>query len=143
MSAFSDYLEQAVLNAVLRGVAFPAPSATTYVALFTSDPLDDGSGTELTNITAPGYARVGVAAAGGWTAPEVSTPATGSTVSNVAAVEFPEAVGDWAGPITHFALFDSAANGNMLFRGQLSTPRTIATGDVLRFSVGALVVGVN
>lgn len=143
MSAFSDYLEANILNATLRGVAFPTPPTTTYIALFTSDPLDDGSGTELTNVTAPGYARAPVTSSSGWTAPAAPTPSSATTISNTGTIEFPEATDDWAGPITHFAIFDTLTGGNMLYHAVMTTPRTISLGDVLRFSAGSLIVGTH
>jgi hypothetical protein len=143
MSAFSDYLEEAILNATLRGVAFITPPTSTYLALFTTDPLDDASGTELTNVTAPGYARVQIVSAGSWTAPTSPTPSTGSTVGNVNTLEFAEATANWAGPITHFALFDALTGGHMLYHAPMTTARTIELGDVLRFSAGALTVSVH
>jgi len=142
MGAFSDYTEKAILNATLRGIAFPTPTANVYVALFISDPLDDASGTELNNGTSPGYARVAVANAG-WTAPVAATPSTPSTSQNVDAFEFPEASAPWLGPITHFALFDTITSGHMLYHAPMTTPRTIGLGDILRFASGALVVSVG
>ena len=53
MSAISNYLENALLNATLRNTTYTSP-ATVYAALFTTDPTDDGSGTECTG---SGYAR--------------------------------------------------------------------------------------
>ena len=43
MSELSDYLENAVLNLTLNGTAFTAIS-TPYLALFTADPTDAGTG---------------------------------------------------------------------------------------------------
>ena len=41
MSAASNYTEANVINALLRGVAFPVPSAT-YVSLHTASPAETG-----------------------------------------------------------------------------------------------------
>ena len=57
MAAFSDYLEGAVLDATLRNTSYSSPS-TVYLALFTSDPTDAGSGTECSGTN---YARQSVA----------------------------------------------------------------------------------
>ena len=48
MSAFSDYVENKLIDWMLRGQAF-TPPATVYVALFTSAPADAGGGTESYN----------------------------------------------------------------------------------------------
>jgi hypothetical protein len=140
VSGFSTYLEAAILNATLRGVAFPATTANVYVALFVGDPMDDGSGAELTFVGSPGYARVAVANAG-WDSLTVGV--SGTTTSNLNDVEFLTATGNWEGPITHFAIFDALTVGNLLFSGALDSSRTIEEGDVFRFLAGELVVEVN
>ena len=58
MSALTDFAENKVLDAVLRGQALGAP-ATLYVGLFTANPTDVGGGTE---VTGGSYARVAVTA---------------------------------------------------------------------------------
>lgn len=47
MTALSNYLENKLLDAVLAGVPFTSPTKV-YVALFTSNPGEDGTGTEVT-----------------------------------------------------------------------------------------------
>ena len=42
MSAMSNYLENALVNATLRNTTYTSP-ATVYVGLYTSDPTDAGS----------------------------------------------------------------------------------------------------
>lgn len=42
MSAASNYLENNIINATLRGAAFPT-SAAVYVSLHTADPNDTGA----------------------------------------------------------------------------------------------------
>ena len=46
MSAFSDYLEAALINATLRGGTYTGGGV--YVALFKADPTDAGTGAEVT-----------------------------------------------------------------------------------------------
>ena len=46
MAEFSNYLENAIINAVLRNTAYTSPS-TVYVSLYTSDPTDADTGTEV------------------------------------------------------------------------------------------------
>jgi hypothetical protein len=124
--AFSDYLENALLNATLRGVAYIAPS-TVYVALFTSDPTDTGTGG--TEVTGGAYARQAIT---------FNAPTAGSA-SNSADVLFPIATAAW-GTITHLAFFDAATAGNMLYSGQLTTAKTIATDDQLKLAAGNVTV---
>jgi hypothetical protein len=53
MAEMSNYLENALINGTLRGTTYTAPT-TTYLALYTSDPTDADTGTE---ITGGSYAR--------------------------------------------------------------------------------------
>jgi hypothetical protein len=140
MSAFSDYLEAAIINATLRGFAFPTPPTTVYLALFTVSPTDANTGGELTSGSSPGYARVAVPN-NGWAAPSAGAGGV-TTTSNINALEFPEATSNWAGPITHFGILDASTGGNLLYHGALTTPRSISAGDVLRFGSGALIVNI-
>jgi len=77
-----------------------------------------------------GYARVATTGAS-WDA------ASSGATANAAAIEFPEASGDW-GTITHFALFDAITGGNMLAHADLTTAKPISDGDTLRFPIGDL-----
>jgi hypothetical protein len=56
MAEFSNYLENALINAVLRNTTYTSP-ATVYVSLYTSDPTDADSGTE---VSGGSYARTAV-----------------------------------------------------------------------------------
>lgn len=122
MAAASDYLEAALLDATLRATSYTSPS-TVYLALYTSDPGDDNSGTECSGT---GYARQSVAFS-----------RSGATASNSAAVEFPTAGGAW-GTITHFGVLDAATSGNLLYHGALTTSRAITSGDIFRVPTGDL-----
>jgi len=125
MAAMSNYLENALINATLRNTTFTSP-ATVYVGLFTSDPTDAGSGTE---VSGGSYAREAMT---------FGAPSNGASV-NSAAVEFDQATGDW-GTITHFAIFDALTTGNMLYHGALTASKTIETGDVFKFATSSVSV---
>ena len=116
MSAFSDYLENKVLDHVFGGVAYSAP-ATLYLALYTSDPGDDNSGTECSGTS---YARQTIA-----------FTVTNDTASNTSAVEFPTAGSAW-GTITHVGILDALTSGNLLAHGALTASKVVAQGDVFR-----------
>jgi hypothetical protein len=132
MSAISNYLETAILNVTLRGVAFAAP-ANVYVALYTADPTDAGGAGE---VSGGSYARTAVSTGAGFTA-----PASGAT-QNVADIVAPAATGVW-GVITHVAIFDALTVGNLLYHGPLVTPKTVNPGDTFRFPAGTLIVSLN
>ena len=46
MAELSNYLENKLLDHILKNVSYTSPT-TVYVGLFTSDPTDAGSGTEI------------------------------------------------------------------------------------------------
>lgn len=125
MAALSNYLENALINATLRNTAYTSPT-TVYVGLFTSDPTDAGSGTE---VSGGSYARKSMA---------FDAPSNGASV-NTSAVEFNQATGNW-GTITYFAIFDASTSGNMLYHGALTTSKTIETGDVFKFADSSVTV---
>jgi hypothetical protein len=125
MAAMSNYLENALINATLRNTTYTSPSVV-YAGLFTSDPTDAGSGTE---VTGGSYARKAMT---------FGAPSDGASV-NSGAVEFDQATGDW-GTITHFAIFDALTTGNMLYHGALTASKTIETGDVFKFATSSVSV---
>ena len=121
----SNYLEDALINATLRATTYTAP-ATVYVSLWTSDPGDDGSGTE---VSGGSYAR---------TAVTFGAPSNGVSL-NSAAVEFPQATGNW-GTIGWIGINDAATSGNLLYHTALTTSKAIDTGDIFKIAVGSLSV---
>lgn len=125
MDAKSNYLEDAVLNAVLRNIAFSSP-ATVYVALFTVAPTDTGGGTE---VTGGSYARQTVT---------FSAPASG-VVANSGSVTFPVATADW-GTITSMGIYDALTVGNLLYYGNLAASKNVLTGDQISFANAAVTV---
>ncbi|MFA9271621.1 MAG: hypothetical protein ACEQSX_12855 [Baekduiaceae bacterium] len=122
--SLSNYLETALFNHVYRNTAYTSPT-TVYVGLFTSNPGEAGSGTE---VSGGSYARKAVT----FGAP------TDGVGSNSAPVTFDEATADW-GDLTHFATFDASSAGNMLSYDALSAPKTIDDGDTAFFDTGDLV----
>lgn len=135
MSAFSDYAEQGILGYLLRGGTFNQPTGT-YVALFTSDPTDAGTGNEVADSA---YARQDAADGGaistGWTAPSES--GSGYVSSNAKALEFP-AIADGQVTVTHFGIYDAATGGNLLFHGAFTTSKTLDVDDVASLAAGSI-----
>lgn len=125
MAAMSNYLEDALVNAVLRNTSYSSP-ATVYVALYTSDPSEGNTGTE---VSGGSYARKSVTFA---------APSDGAAASN-ATVTFDQATGDW-GTVSHFGIFDASTSGNLLFYGALTVAKTVGTGDVFTIPSGSLTV---
>lgn len=128
MSEISNYLENALINATLRNTAYTSPT-TVYVALYTTDPTDADTGTE---VSGNAYARQSVT---------FSAPSNGAT-SNSAAVEFPQATGSW-GTVAYIGLRDASSGGNLLYHTPLDASKTIATGDVFRIAASSLTVTIS
>lgn len=141
MSAFSDYLENKLVDHILRNTAYTVPTGV-YVALYTATPSDAGGGTE---VTGGSYARVQVGpSTSAWNATQGGTAGassgTGGQTANAADVVFPAPTANW-GSVTHFGLFDALTSGNLLFWGALTAAKTINNGDAApKFLAGALTV---
>lgn len=118
------YLSNNVLNVALRGIPF-TPPAVIYVSLYTVAPGVGGGGTE---VAGGSYARQTVT---------LTAPVSG-LCSNTADVLFPVASLSW-GTIVSFALMDASSGGNMLYFGNLSTPRLVLASDQVRFPSGQLI----
>lgn len=139
MSQFSDYTEENIIQTTLRGQAFPVPS-NVYVALFTSDPTDAGSGSEVNSASWTTYARQNAAASGaidtGWTAP------SNGVSSNAKVVTFAANNSGGSITVTHIGVFDALTTGNLLYHAPLVSSKTLLDGDVLSFAIGAITVTV-
>lgn len=125
MSEMSNYLENGLLNAVLRNTSYTSPT-TVYVGLYTSDPGEDNSGTE---VSGGSYARKSAT---------FGAPSNG-VCTNSAAVEFDQATASW-GTISHVALLDAITSGNLLFYTDITTSKTIESGDIFKIAAGSLSV---
>ena len=125
MAEISNYLENALINATLRATTYTSV-ATVYVSLWTSDPTDAGSGTE---VSGGSYAR---------TAVTFGAPSNGATTNN-ADVTFPTATASW-GTVGWIGINDALSSGNLLYHSPLDTSKTIDSGDIFKISTGNLSV---
>jgi hypothetical protein len=125
MAEMSNYLENALINATLRNTAYTSPT-TVYVGLYTSDPGEGNTGTE---VSGGSYAR---------TAVTFGAPSNGVS-TNSASVTFPTATGTW-GTVTHIGILDASTSGNLLYYTALDASKSIASGDVFTISTGNLSV---
>jgi hypothetical protein len=121
MAAFSNYMEDQI-TAWINGATFAPAPTNTYVQLYSQDPTDAGSATGAL------YTRVTYAASG-WTR---GTGGAG-TLSNTNAITMQSSAGS-ATTASHFAVFDAATSGNLLFYGALSASKSIAVGDEVKFN---------
>jgi hypothetical protein len=139
MTAASDFLENKVLDHVLRYSTAPYVAPTTlYLALFNNTSGNAATNLEagtLTDETATSgstaYARKAVTFA---------AASSGSSATN-ATVTFDTATASW-GTITHVAIMDGATRGagNVLFYGAVTTSKTIDTGDTFQVTSGNLTI---
>jgi hypothetical protein len=125
MAEMSNYLENALINATLRNTSYTSP-ATVYIGLYTSDPTDANTGTE---VSGGSYTR---------TAVTMGAPSNGVS-TNTAAVEFPQASGSW-GTVGWIGILDATSSGNLLYHTALDTSKTISSGDIFKIAIGGLSV---
>ena len=116
--SLSNLFETRVLTWLFTGDAVTRPSSF-YVALFTSNPAEDASGTEVST-SGTAYARQ-----------SVTFSVSGNTATNTAAIEFPTATASY-GTVTHVGVFDASSAGNLIAYAALTTSKAIDTGDVMR-----------
>ena len=122
--SFSNTYETHVLNYVFTTTSVTRPTAW-YLALFTSNPAEDASGTEVTT-TNTAYARQ-----------SATFTVSGNTASNSGAIEFPTATASY-GTVSHVGIYTASTGGDLIAYAALSTSKAIDTGDVFRVPDGDL-----
>jgi hypothetical protein len=125
MAEMSNYLENALVNATLRATTFTSP-ATVYVGLYTSDPTDANTGTE---VTGGSYARQSAT---------FGAPSNGVSTTT-ADITFPQCTSSW-GTVSHIGILDASTSGNLLYHTPLTTSKAIDTGDLFKIASGSLTV---
>lgn len=121
----SNYLENALVNATLRATTYTAP-ATVYISLWTSDPTDANTGTE---VSGGSYARQ---------AATMGAPSNGVT-TNSADIVFPTATAGW-GTVGWVGINDASTSGNLLYHAALGASKTVSSGDIFKIVSGNLSV---
>jgi hypothetical protein len=124
MAGKSDFLENELLDHVLRNSAYTPPAAV-YVGLYTAAPTDAGGGTE---VSGNAYARQ----------PITFGAASGGAVTNSADITFPTPTPSGWGTVTHFGIFDASTAGNLLYWGALAASQTINASNVVKILTGEL-----
>ncbi len=149
MAAMSDFLENKLLDWLFRGQAIGITGASAaagtgpanlYVGLFTANPTDGTSGTE---VAGNAYARVAVASSlANWAGTQaalstVASSGTSGTTSNNGVISFPTPSASW-GTVSGMAIFDAASGGNMLVWSALTQNKLINSGDSVTFPASSL-----
>src|SRR5262245_6784312 len=136
----SDYLENKLIDALLRGQSFQMPEVT-YIGLAVTEGSDAACGKE---VSGGNYARVAFRSSltnwAGTQAPKSTALSSGTSgaTSNNNPITFPTPTSNW-GKVVEFCVFDAPTGGNLLFRAVLMTKIMIKKHDVApSFPVGAM-----
>ncbi len=121
----SNYLEDKMLDHALGTTAYSQP-LTQHLALHTADPGETGTGAELSGT---GYSRSAI---------DFNAASSGTATGPTSAIEFTNSGGTSWDQVTHFGIWDASTSGNLLYYGSLTTPKTIAAGDTLRFTADSI-----
>ncbi len=126
--SLTQYSQKALLDHLLGIAAFTMPTEI-WLCAFTADPGETGSFAD--EVDASGYGRIEIT--GLMSATNLGTGIS----SNEDAVTYDAALADW-GAVSHMGIADAETGGNLLVKNAMGSTRTINTGDVLDFAVGAI-----
>ena len=132
MTAMSNYLENKLIDHLLRDTAFSAPS-NMYVGLvgaYSASELE--AGTLSGELSGGSYARVSVKGDSNW-----SAGSTNGQTDNENNISFTTATGDW-GYVSGLFLADASSGGNVILYGTLTTPKIVENGDQFVIAAGDL-----
>lgn len=132
----SDYLEKAILDYLIGGGSLGKPTFI-HVCLSTAAYSEAATGASMTEVVGGSYARVAL------TNDATNFPnATGTapaTKGNAGTITFPTATASW-GTVSSFYLVDAPTAGNVLYGGDLTTPKLIGSGDTASFAANAITI---
>ena len=131
MTALSNYAELKILDLLFENTAYTAPNA--YLALFTSDPTDAGSGNEVAALY--DYARVLI--------DDKMSSASAGSITNNANITFAPANGGSFGTVTHIGIYDASTSGNLTAHGILAAAKQIDDGDTFQITTGSLTISID
>lgn len=137
----SDWLEDVILDHLLgessTQLSTGSVANTVYVSLWNSTINDTWTSTSTGECAGSTYARAAVVnTSANW------TNSTAGSKQNKTVIEFTTNAGsDW-GTVKAFAIHDgdSTATGNIYYWGDLTVNQTIASGNTVRFSTGAIII---
>lgn len=128
-----DYITNSVTGAVTHFDKRMAATTNWYIGLSSTTPTATGS--NFTEPTGGGYARISVANT------DWDGAASGGSISNDTVLNFGSSTGAYTptGPFTHFGFFTASSGGTPFMWAALTTSRSVtASGVDLTFAVGAL-----
>lgn len=125
--SLSNTFETTTLKWLFTADSVTRPTAW-YLALYTVAPGEGGGGTECSGTS---YARQ-----------SFTMTVSGDTATNAANIEYSTAGSSW-GTLVAVGIFDAVSGGNLIAYGNLTTSKTVDTGDVFRIPAGDLDVTLN
>lgn len=123
----STYFLNCIMGNVFMTKLSPTLPKKVYLGLSSTAPQVDGTGVSEP-LASAGYQRVELT--------NLGEPVNG-VVSNDSEIQFDESSASW-GTITHFVLFDSPTDGNLLMFNQLSQSRSVETATIVMVKTGSL-----
>ncbi len=120
----SAYLRDKIIKHVLGEASFTMPT-NVYLALYTSNPTINDTGTE---VTGGSYARQQLSFAAASGGSKVSN--TSETFSSMPACT-----------VTHWGIRDASSSGNLLYFGAFDLPIQLNATDNLPIASGDIVIG--
>lgn len=124
MTAFSNYSEDKIAKWLAGQESMPA-HGNRYLALYSSNPTDANSGTEVTTtIREAGRLQI-----------TFGTPVDG-LIRNNADINFGAAAG--SATVAYIGILDAASAGNLLAYGPLSSPKSVSAPDELIFEANSI-----
>lgn len=118
----------------IKGTAYPATSATLYVALLITVPTKN-DGTGLVECSDTGYARQPIASTA-WSAISTNADNIHEQISNSNAITFGAAAVAYT--VAGLALYDAVTAGNLLYYSP-ETAQSVSVGNQYQIAVGALI----
>jgi hypothetical protein len=129
-NSLSDTYEGKVLDFLFGNTAW-TPSASSWLALFTTPPTESTTGIELTG---GGYTRVAIT-----NSTAIWPNSTTGTKTNASAFQFATATTAW-GNVSAFAFFNAVVAGEIIAQGTANAVKSVASGDVVRFPINSIVI---
>ncbi len=130
MTAMSNYLENKLIDHLLRGTSYSQPDV--YVGLVGKyDAAQLEAGTLTHELSGGSYARVGsIRGDSYW-----SAGSTNGLTDNESAITFPAATNEW-GHVSGIFIADASTTGNVLLYGSLTATKFVENTDQFIVSAG-------
>jgi hypothetical protein len=134
MTAMSNYMENKLINHIVRDTAWTAPSVVYVGLVGLYDAAELEAGTITKEISGNAYARVSVKGDAKWT----GGSATNGLTDNVDAIEFVTAAGgDWE-HVSGLFLSNASTAGDVILYGALTSVKFVEDGDQFVIAAGDL-----